>query len=108
MISANDLLGDVIGAVNALQEQVHALDLRQLVMNERLPRLTEVFITPSEYKKSQHQEIFLDLMDMLGFDRSAMTDRVKVFDGAILEKSAELNYSFQWKEISEADSYKPL
>jgi len=91
-----------------LVDKIHSLELRQHVMNEKLPKLTEVFITPSEYKKSKHKETFLDLMDMLGFGRMTMTDRVKVFDGVVPHNSADLNYTFQWHELLETDSYKPL
>ncbi|RZJ98992.1 MAG: hypothetical protein EOO46_23050, partial [Flavobacterium sp.] len=37
-----------------MREEVHSVALRQHIMNEKLPKITEVFITPSEYKKSKH------------------------------------------------------
>ena len=35
-----------------MREEVHSVALRQHIMNEKLPNITEVIITPSEYKKS--------------------------------------------------------
>ena len=102
LVSQNTLL---VSQNTELVDKIHSLELRQHVMNEKLPKLTEVFITPSEYKKSKHKETFLD---MLGFGRMTMSDRVKVFDGVVPHNSADLNYTFQWHELLETDSYKPL
>ncbi|RYG94626.1 hypothetical protein EON65_57210, partial [archaeon] len=42
-----------------MRDELHSVALRQHIMNEKLPKITEVFITPSEYKKSKHKETFL-------------------------------------------------
>lgn len=37
-----------------MKENQQTVALTQHVMNERLPKITEVYVTPSEYKKSKH------------------------------------------------------
>ena len=66
-------------------------------MNEKIPAIPEVFMTPSEYKKSEHEETFLDLMENLGFGRVHITSRIVVFSGAHPLKSTELDYKFRWE-----------
>jgi hypothetical protein len=36
--------------------EVHTVALNMHVMNEKLPKITEVLITPSQYIKSKHKE----------------------------------------------------
>ncbi|RYG99888.1 hypothetical protein EON65_49870, partial [archaeon] len=91
-----------------MREEVHSVALRQHIMNEKLPKITEVFITPSEYKKSKHKETFLDLMEIIGFGRVHITTKVEVFGGTPPLKSAELDYTFHWDGEVESASYEPL
>ena len=91
-----------------MREEVHSVALRQHTMNEKLPKITEVFITPSEYKKSKHKETFLDLMEMFGFGRDRIASIVEVFAGVHPLKSAELDYTFRWEGQLESASYEPL
>ncbi|RYG92504.1 hypothetical protein EON65_59085, partial [archaeon] len=79
-----------------MREEVHSVALRQHIMIEKLPKITEVFITPSEYKKSKHKETFLDLMEIFGFGRVHVTTKIEVFGGTPPLKSAELDYTFRW------------
>ncbi len=91
------------------REEVHAVALRQHVMNEKLPKITEVFITPSEYKKSKHKETFLDLMQVFGFGRAHIATHVTAFAGSLPAKSKELDFTFSWTAgQKESDSYEPL
>jgi hypothetical protein len=94
--------------VQEVATEVHALSLRQHVMNEKLPKITDVRITPSEYKKSTHKEVFLDVMEMVGFGRMNLSERVTKFEGT-LERSTEFDFSYSWvKGESESSSYEPL
>ena len=65
-------------------------------------------MTPSEYNKSTHNEVFLDVMQLLGFGRRNMSEKVIKFKGT-LEKCAELDFSYDWvKGQPESVSYVPL
>ena len=89
-------------------KEVHALSLRQHVMNEKLPKIIDIRITPSEYKKSTHKEAFLDVMGTVGFGRLNMSQRVEVFKDTI-EKSTEFDYCHKWvKGQPESSSYNSL
>jgi hypothetical protein len=91
-----------------MRDEIHSVALRQHIMNEKLPKITEVFITPSEYKKSKHKETFLDLMEIFGFGRVHIASKIEVFAGAHPVKSAELDYTFRWDGQLESASYEPL
>lgn len=78
------------------------------MMNEKLPMITEVFITPTEYKKSKHKQTFMDLMEMFGFGRAHIATKIEVIAGALSLKSAELDYTFHWNGQLESASYEPL
>ena len=92
-----------------LSTDVHALALRQHVMNEQLPKITQVFITPSEYKKSIHKEIFLDVLHVFGFGRRNMSDRVVDYMEPRPANSDTFEYNFLWEEGQpESDSYEKL
>lgn len=77
-------------------------------MNEKLPKISETSITPSEYRESEHQETFLDLINTLGFGRVNIASQIDVFSGAHPLKSAELDYTFRWEGQLESASYDPL
>ncbi len=91
-----------------IREEVHSVALRQHIMNEKLPKITEVIITPSEYKKSIHKETFLDMMGIFGFGRDNIASKIEVFAGVHPLKSAELDYTFRWEGQLESASYEPL
>ena len=80
-----------------MREEVHSVALRQHIMNEKLPKIMEVFINPSEYKKSKHTETFLDLIEIFGFGPVHIASKIEVFAGAYPLKSAELDYTFRWE-----------
>jgi hypothetical protein len=90
--------------------EVHTVALNMHVMNEKLPKITEVLITPSKYNKSKHKETFMDVMDMLGFGREAMVNRItSQYDPSSLPNRGNFNFSFDWKQQDEAASYyEPL
>jgi hypothetical protein len=69
--------------MSEVKKELHAVSLFQHVMNEKLPTITEVCITPSEYKNSKHKETFLDLMETFGFGRAHITTYVKAFNGSL-------------------------
>ena len=95
--------------VNEMREKIHTIALRQHIMEETLPKITELLITPSEYKKSKHSETFLDLIDIFGFGRAHIATRITEFSGAHPLKSAELDFTFPWEEGQlESASYEPL
>ena len=99
----------LLKTIQEMREEVHSVALRQHIMNEKLPKITEVFITPSEYKKSKNKETFLDLMEIFGFGRVRIDSQIIVFSGAHPMNSAELNYVHQWKKgQSEPASYNGL
>ena len=98
----------MLETIQEKREEVHSVALRQHIMNEKLPKITEVFITPSEYKKSKHKETFLDLMEIFGFGRVHIASKIEVFAGAHPLKSAELDYTFRWEGQLESASYEPL
>ena len=77
-------------------------------MNEQLPKITEVYISPSEYKKSKHKETFLDLMEIFGFGRAHITSHIEVFAGEYPLMSTDLEFAFPWKGQQESASYAPL
>ena len=83
---------DIIREENrVIGEEVHSLALRQHIMNEKLPKITEVLITPSEHKKSTHEGTFLDLMNMFGFGQSKIGNIIEVFNSAVPLDSKELD-----------------
>jgi hypothetical protein len=89
---------DVREAFHSLKEEFHALQ-RHHIKNEILPKVTEVYITPSECNKTNHNESFLELMDMLGFGRENMASKIVDFAGAQQPfKSKVLNYVHQWTQ----------
>jgi hypothetical protein len=98
----------LLETIREMREEVHSVALRQHIMNEKLPKITEVFITPSEYKKSKHKETFLDLMEIFGFGRVRIDSKIEQFTGAQPLKSAELDYTFRWEGQLESASYEPL
>ena len=102
-------LGVLEETMKELAKEVHAISLRQHVMNEKLPKIIDVRITPSEYKKSTHKQEFLDVLDVLGLGRMIMSQRVTKFEGT-LERSNELDFSYNWTkgQSEESDSYEPL
>jgi hypothetical protein len=103
------LLPVLLEQIKELREEVHSVALGQHVMNEKLPKITEYFINPSEYKKSKHKETFMDLMQLFGFGRVSIASRVVAFAGTPPLKSAELDYTFRWeKGQEEGASYGPL
>ena len=91
-----------------MREELHSVALRQHVMNQKLPTITECVITPSEYKKSKYKEIFLDLMEIFGFGRVHIASKIEVFVGPHPQKSAELDFKFPWEGQLESASYEPL
>ena len=91
-----------------MREEVHSVALRQHIMNEKLPKIMEVFINPSEYKKSKHTETFLDLIEIFGFGPVHIASKIEVFAGAYPLKSAELDYTFRSEGQLESASYEPL
>lgn len=108
-LSGGSAAAVVLEAINEIREEIHCVALRQHVMNEKLPKITEVFVTPSEYKKSKHKETFLDLMEMFGFGRVNIASKVEAFKGTLPLRSTELDFTFQWwDEQMESDSYEPL
>ena len=95
--------------VQEVAKEVHSVSLRQHIMNEKLPKITDVRITPSEYKKSIHKDVFMDVMEVVGFGREKMTQRITKFEGTSIGRSAELDLSYNWmKGQSESQSYEPL
>lgn len=88
--------------------KIESLSLQQHIMNERLPKVMEICITPSEYKKSEHKETFMDLMMICGFGRLSMLQRMVKFDGMEPANSEKFNFSFQWNGQKESASYEPL
>lgn len=98
----------MLETLQEMREEVHSVALRQHIMNEKLLKITEVFITPSEYKKSKHKETFLDLMEIFGFGRVNVSSKVEIFAGANPLKSAELDFTFRWEGQLESASYEPL
>jgi hypothetical protein len=67
----------LLETIRKMRKEVHSVALRQHIMNEKLPKITEVFITPSEYKKSKHKETFLDLMEIFGFGRVRIDSKIE-------------------------------
>jgi hypothetical protein len=98
----------LLKTIEKISEEIHTINLRQHVMNEKLPKITEVLITPSEYKKSMHNQTFLDLMGIFGFSRTHIAKQIVVYDGAPPSRSAELDYTFRWDGQEEFASYEPL
>ena len=108
-----DLFGDtnlkqIYQSYIELKQEIHSLAMHQYIMNARMPPIMSTFITPSEYKKSEPQETFLDLIDIFGFGRSTMASRILNYQGPIPIRSDELNFVFQWNSQSESASYSPL
>jgi hypothetical protein len=99
---------DIEGKLREIGEDVHALAFGLHMMNEKLPKITEVLITPSEHKKSTHEGTFLDLMNMFGFGQSNIANIIEVFDSAFPFDSKELDYTFHWDGQQESASYEPL
>jgi hypothetical protein len=108
-------VGVLLETINEMREELHSVALRQHIMNERLPKITEVFIiTPSEYKKSKHKETFLDLMEMMfGFlwscSHTVVASKIELFSGAHHPlKSAELDFTFRWEGQGQLERKKGL
>jgi len=92
-----------------LSKSVQNVQLNQHIMNEKLPKLTEAFITPSEYKKSTHKEIFFDLMDMFGFGHTSISSQVETFNGAPPTNAIALDFKYRWEDGAlESSSYPKL
>ena len=92
-----------------LKGEIHSIALSQHVLNERLPKVLDVYITPSEYKKSEHKETFLEIMEILGLGRESMALKIKNFEGHIPAQSENFDFTFRWKKgQAEKDSYIPL
>lgn len=92
-----------------MRDELHSVAIRQHIMNEKLPKITEVFITPSEYKKSKHKETFLDLIDMFGFGRNHIAHHIQSYTGTLPLKSNELDFTYRWQNgQEEGASYQPL
>lgn len=100
--------GTLLEEIRELKEEVHSLALRQHVMNEKLPKITEACITPSECMKSKHTDTFMDLMEIFGFGRGSVANKVETFSGTPPLKSAELDFTFHWDGQVESASYEPL
>lgn len=81
--------------IRKIEEGLQTVALTQHVMNERLPKITETYVTPSKYKKSKHKKTFMDLMEMLGFGREKIVNRGEEssFTSA---RSSSLDFSFNW------------
>ena len=108
-MKADEVSEILLKTINEMREEVHSVRLGQHILNEKLPKITEVFITPSEYRKSKHKETFLDLIEMFGFGREHIASKIETFTGMKPLKSDELNYVHQWKQGQhEPDSYKGL
>ena len=102
-------INEVRNEVNSVRDEVHTLAIGQHILNEKLPKITEVLITPSEYNKSIHKDVFMDLIDMFGFGRERIVSKVESFTGTYPLNSEELNYVHQWKRgQQETDSYQGL
>lgn len=98
----------MLESINEIREEIHSVALRQHIMNEKLPKITEVFITPSEYKKSRHKQTFLDLMEIYGFGRSNISSMIQKFADVHPLNSTELDFTFHWGGQQESASYAPL
>jgi hypothetical protein len=98
----------LLETINEIRQDVHAVALRQHVMNEKLPKISECVINPSEYKKSTHNNTFLDVMEICSFFRKSIKEQVKKFSGTPPLRSTDLDYTFRWGQQSENASYKPL
>jgi hypothetical protein len=79
--------------------EVHnTVALNMHVMNEKLPKITEVIITPSQYNKSKHKETFMDVMDMLvelliSYMNCFINNSIFQKVAAVLEQIVKLHYS---------------
>jgi hypothetical protein len=88
---------------------MQSLSLKQHVLNKKMPTIIDCVITPSECNTSKHDSKFFDLMDILGFGRDKIEDRVVELPGSIsTEISSRLDYSFPWLSQVERASYEPL
>jgi hypothetical protein len=95
--------------VAPLTEELLTVALTTHTIKEKLPKVTEVFVTPSQYNKSKHKETFMDLIDMLGFGRETILNRVVDFaPNNTLDNVGQLDFSFKWEDQDEDASYEPL
>jgi hypothetical protein len=94
--------------IDDLAGELHTIALNQHVLKESLPKIIEVFVTPSEYKKSEYKETFLDLLEMCKLGRLTMANRIEKYSGP-LPADGPLSWpEFAWGEQAESASYKPL
>lgn len=88
----NTLLTDLV-------KGVENLTINQHILNQRLPQLIDVKITPTEGKKSKNAQTFMDLIDMFGLGRKNIVERVEVYestDSDFIKESLLFDFYYNW------------
>lgn len=89
-----------------VESKLQAIALQQHILKESIPRTHEVVITPSEAKQSKNGDLFFELVDIFGFGRITMKDRIVISNETDV---LGLDFVFEWENgKEEKDSYGPL
>jgi hypothetical protein len=92
-----------------LQQQ---LSLLYHELTNRIPKVINTIITPSEYAKSTHNDVFREVLDLCGFGNGRLMDRVQrdlaPLDLANRPLLNDWNFNFNFRDKKEEDSYGPL
>jgi hypothetical protein len=109
---------DIVEEIKEVRKEMHNIVFGLHTMIEKIPRIEDVGVTPSEHCKSSKGEVFFDIMGLLGFEQDPLKSLVREYcfettsNPECMDRRISLDFKFVWvksgKKCEEAESYSPV